>query len=121
MINFYEDLFIRLKLFFFQCSFCSKSFLNDEFLKAHILRRHADTTGRYGNDAQLINTGMQKQNGVVTGQPNVSSNNEELLKELSQITTKLQETEARMISEREERDRKYETVRIKSWLYFDEF
>ena len=40
----------------------------------------------------------------------MTANNEELLKELGHITTKLQETEARMIAERDERDRKYEAV-----------
>ena len=44
------------------------------------------------------------------GQPGVSANNEELVRELNLITTKLQETESRLIAEREEKDRKNEAV-----------
>ena len=92
----------------FQCSFCAKSFLNEEFLKSHILRRHAD------QNVQASTPGPQRMmaNFSVTEQPNMSANNEELLRELNLLTTRLKETESRMIAEREERDRKYEAVSI---------
>jgi len=91
-----------------KCTFCSKSFLNDEFLKSHILRRHADQT------TQLATPGFQKTMGIApsAGQPSVSANNEELVRELNLITTKLQETESHLIAEREERDRKDKAVSV---------
>ena len=49
------------------------------------------------------------------GQPSVSANNEELVRELNLITTKLQETESHLIAEREERDRKDKAVSV-VWL-----
>eukprot|EP00112_Aurelia_sp_Birch-Aquarium-sp1_P017815 Seg417.17 transcript_id=Seg417.17/GoldUCD/mRNA.D3Y31 product="Zinc finger protein DZIP1L" protein_id=Seg417.17/GoldUCD/D3Y31 len=88
---------------FHKCPFCTKSFLSDDFLKAHIVRRHSDQT-------QTTNRGTPKSfvNQISVGQ---TDNNDGLLRELNHITTKLQETESRMIAEREERDRKYEADR----------
>ena len=84
--------------------------MNDEFLKAHILRRHSEQSQNIQIDATPIQKNVIDRNR--TGQQGKSVDNEELLKELSHITSKLQETEARLVAEREERDRKLDAVSL---------
>eukprot|EP00794_Sanderia_malayensis_P011076 gene11076-12244_t len=97
---------------FHKCPFCAKSFLSDEFLKGHILRRHNDKA------SSLNIQPTQNANDTKIGS---FANQEELLKELSFISTKLQETEARLVTEREERDRKFEASREQELHRIEQF
>lgn len=109
-----DKIFSIFEFPFFQCPFCLKSFLSDEFLKAHILRRHADKTPDMSTFAPKSSVG---QNGL---RPSDSFNKqEELIKELGYISTKLQETEARLVAEREERDHKYKNASLMLQITFN--
>eukprot|EP00795_Rhopilema_esculentum_P016335 gene16335-7725_t len=104
---------------FHKCPFCIKSFLNDEFLKAHILRRHSEQSENIKIDATPVQKNVIDTNR--TGQQGKSVDNEELVKELSHITSKLQETEARLVAEREERDRKLDAEREMEFKKMQEY
>ncbi len=57
----------------------------------------------------LNNTNLMSVDGKSRLSPSFP-NQDELLKELGNISSKLQETEARLVTEREERDKKFEAV-----------
>jgi len=85
-------------LWFVQCAFCSKAFLNASFLQAHLARRHAES-GRSQIPSQTEPAPADQ-----------SSQNPELVRQLEELRDKLRQTESQLVEERNRRNEKHQTV-----------
>jgi len=100
-----------------QCLYCFKAFINDSFLRAHIARRHPESTHlaapATSHNALPVTRPLHAEAVPVTeATPPAASNaraaDTELARELDEIRERLRNTESQLV---EERNSRYELMK----------
>ena len=98
-------------LLYFQCPYCTKGFVNQTFMQAHLMRRHSEQISQLAASNQ-----QSSQQGTTQPAPSgttetQSSVNESVERELEEMRERLRLTESQLTEERNLRNTTLKRVR----------